>query len=152
VVEGATTATEIRMRSTILASKRARVLRRAMTKPEVWLWGMLRQRVHGAPIFRRQHPLGYYILDFYCPSARLCVEIDGSTHWTESQAAHDRRRDAWLRSQEIEVVRIPATDVLKHLDTVALGIRALAAERAAAAAPSTTLRAVPLPRDAGKDW
>jgi very-short-patch-repair endonuclease len=51
-----------------------------MSLPEVMLWKGLRGRQPGKPVFRRQHPLGPYVLDFFCPSARLCVEIDGGSH------------------------------------------------------------------------
>ncbi|MDB5426094.1 MAG: hypothetical protein JWR43_69, partial [Phenylobacterium sp.] len=67
-----------------------------MTEPEVMLWSRLRRRLPDQPVFRRQHPMGPYILDFYCPAAKLAVEVDGSTHWEDEQIAHDERRDAWL--------------------------------------------------------
>ena len=54
----------------------ARTLRRAMTRPEVLLWQVLRERPNGLR-FRRQHPVGPFVLDFYCPAARLAIEVDG---------------------------------------------------------------------------
>ncbi|WP_271065817.1 DUF559 domain-containing protein [Caulobacter sp. NIBR1757] len=118
------------MRSTILAGKRARSLRREMSKPEVWLWTRLRVRLEGQPPFRRQHPMGHYILDFFCPQAKLVVEIDGQGHWTEEQAAHDARRDAWLRAEGLTVQRIAASEVLADPDAIADGLRLLAHELA----------------------
>ena len=58
----------------------ARRLRRALSAPEARLWSRLRERAPGRPVFRRQHPIGPYVLDFYCAKARLAVEIDGASH------------------------------------------------------------------------
>ena len=118
------------MRSTILASKRARGLRREMSKPEVWLWTRLRVRHEDQPPFRRQHPMGHYILDFFCPQAKLVVEIDGQSHWTAEQAQHDARRDAWLQSEGLTVHRIAASRVLADPDEVADSLRLLACDLA----------------------
>ena len=99
-----------------------------MTEPEVMLWVRLRRRLPDQPVFRRQHPLGPYIIDFYCPAAKLAVEIDGSTHWDDWQIAHDERRDAWLARQGIRVLRIGASSVFEDADEVADGARRLALE------------------------
>jgi very-short-patch-repair endonuclease len=96
---------------------KARRLRREMSLPEVLLWTRLRQQQ--AVKFRRQHPLGNYVLDFYCARARLCVEIDGIAHDMGDRPHRDALRDDWLRAEGIEVVRIPARDVLRSADTVA---------------------------------
>ena len=93
--------------------ERARALRKAMTKSERLLWWALRRNSTGFR-FRRQHPAGPYILDFYCDAVRLCVEIDGESH--ELQADHDRRRDAWMRKQGVQTLRSAASDVLSNLD------------------------------------
>jgi very-short-patch-repair endonuclease len=74
--------------------------------------------------------MGHYILDFFCPQAKLVVEIDGQGHWTEEQAEHDARRDAWLRSQGLEVSRVAASEVLADPDEIAYGLRLLANELA----------------------
>jgi very-short-patch-repair endonuclease len=133
------------MRAPLLTFKRARALRRAMTLPEVVLWQALRgARLDGLG-FRRQHPMGPYVLDFYCPSVRLAVEIEGVAHLPE-QAEHDARRRAWLAARGVRVLRFLAADVLKdeRLEGV---LETIAAEAAVPApAPSTALRAVPLPR------
>jgi very-short-patch-repair endonuclease len=65
------------MRHRTLIATRARSLRETMSTPEVRLWVRLRGRRPDQPTFRRQHPLGSIILDFYCPSGRLAVEVDG---------------------------------------------------------------------------
>ncbi len=69
--------------------------------------------------FRRQHPLGPYILDFYCPATRLAVEIDGFSHAMGDRGARDERRDAWLKTQGVQVLRIPAILVMQAPDEVA---------------------------------
>ena len=125
---------------------RARRLRREMSLPEVLLWQHLRGAQLAGLRFRRQHPVGTYILDFYCADHRLCIEIDGSAHDSPERAAHDARREVWLNSQGIRVIRFAASDILnkRHFEAVIRGI-------AASVAPSTAVPAVPLPRDAGED-
>lgn len=102
--------------------RKARQLRRAMTLPEIALWAQLRTRPDGLK-FRRQHPAGPYILDFYCAEARLCVEVDGSAHDFESCAVQDVERDALLAEHGIETLRINACDVLRDLDAVMTHVR-----------------------------
>src|SRR3954468_19746451 len=85
----------------------ARVLRRRMTLPEVILWKWLRQRPDGLK-FRRQHPTGPCVLDFFCGDARLAVEVDGEAHSRGARPQRDAARDEWLRSCGIETLRIPA--------------------------------------------
>jgi len=85
------------MRAPILTLKRARALRQKMTLPEVVLWEELRRAKLKGLQFRRQHPIGPYILDFYCSNARLAIEIDGASHDHERQAEHDERRSLAAR-------------------------------------------------------
>ena len=107
----------------------ARELRRRMTPPEARLWVCLRgKRLEGLK-FRRQHPIGPYVLDFYCPSAKLAVEVDGQGHEQPDQVAHDRRRTAWPRDRGLRVVRLAAEDVRLHLDDVVDFIRQTAMNR-----------------------
>ena len=94
-----------------------------MTEPEVMLWSRLRRRLPEQPAFRRQHPVGPYILDFYCSAARLAVEIDGASHSEPAQQEHDRRRDAWLATQGIQVYRVQASSVFEDADEVSDGAR-----------------------------
>ena len=101
-----------------------------MTKAEVVLWQALRRQQFRALKFCRQHPVGPYILDFYCDTARLCVEIDGASHEFEARAEQDARRDAWLMRQKITILRIPARAVHDDLEAVLNAI--------AAAAPSAS--------------
>ena len=99
------------MRRTLI-SNRARAMRKAMTEPEVMLWSRLRGRGPDRPTFRRQHPFGSFILDFYCPAARLAIEVDGATHWDEAARAKDEARDRWLVSEGLRVSRIPASEII----------------------------------------
>ncbi|WP_374549780.1 endonuclease domain-containing protein [Sphingobium yanoikuyae] len=97
--------------------EKARNLRRALSPPEVALWQWLRGRPDGLK-FRRQHPAGPYILDFYCPLARLAIEVDGSGHDIAEQVAHDAQRDAWLQAQGYRVLRVRAVDIFRDFDAV----------------------------------
>jgi very-short-patch-repair endonuclease len=100
-------------------TSRARALRKEMSTPEVLLWGLLRGRSPHRPKFRRQHPIGSVIADFFCPAARLAVEIDGATHWDEEKRQRDEARDAWLWRQGVTVLRIPASAVYRDVAAVA---------------------------------
>jgi len=111
-----------------LMTLRARALRKGMSEPEVMLWSRLRGRRQDRPIFRRQQPIGSLIVDFYCPAARLAVEVDGNTHGIEEAMWKDRARDYWLASQGIEVMRVSAASVYRDLRTVAGRIIARAEE------------------------
>src|SRR6202040_3803920 len=96
MVEGA-------IRAPIKTFGRARALCRTMSLPEVVLWQALRGAQVGGLRFRRQHPVGPYILDFYCPSAHLAIEVDGSAHDTASQVQYDERREARLGKHGIKI-------------------------------------------------
>jgi very-short-patch-repair endonuclease len=99
------------MRLPVNTLKRAKRLRRDMTLPEVLLWRELRRRQLGMH-FRKQHPVGPYVLDFYCSKHRLAIEVDGAVHDLAEQAARDQRRDEWLQQQGIRVMRFAAVEVL----------------------------------------
>ena len=92
-----------------------------MTFPEVLLWQVLRKKPGGLK-FRRQHPIGPYVLDFYCEEARLAVEVDGAGHGTEAAVAYDAKRDAWLRRQGVRMLRLPARLVFQDRESVVLAI------------------------------
>lgn len=95
-----------------------RTLRQNMTKAEVMLWVNLRKRALQGARFRRQHPVGPYIADFACAAARLIVEVDGATHSTPEQLAHDARRTKYLEQQGWTVIRVTNTDVYENMDGV----------------------------------
>jgi len=98
-------------------TRNARDLRRKMSLPEVILWHWLRQRPQGLK-FRRQHPTGLYVLDFYCSDARLAIEIDGEAHSMGNRPQSDLARDEWLRAAGIETLRIPAGALLDDANAV----------------------------------
>ena len=97
--------------------ERARRLRREMSPPEVKLWQYLRKRPDGFK-FRHQHPIGPYSLDFYCAAARLAIEVDGVAHDMGDNPVRDERRDAWLKDQGVETLRINAEDVFLEFEAV----------------------------------
>jgi very-short-patch-repair endonuclease len=105
----------------------ARYLRNAATSSEAFLWQLVRNRGRCGKKFRRQHPLGIYTVDFYCAEAKLVVEIDGAPHATPEGKQKDEARDAWMRSQGIEVLRFGGFEVesdtqqvLKRIDDMLL--------------------------------
>jgi very-short-patch-repair endonuclease len=110
------------LRTSIRIAARARTLRKSMSQPEIMLWSRLKGRGADKPIFRRQFAYGTMVLDFYCPAARLAVEIDGSTHWDEEKREKDEARDAWLARRGIAVLRIGAHAVYTDLRRVADGV------------------------------
>lgn len=91
--------------------ERARTLRKSMTLPEVQLWRQLRQRPGGLK-FRRQHPVGPYVVDFCCMAERIVVEIDGFAHDAGNRPACDATRARFLEDNGYTVMRIPAAHVL----------------------------------------
>jgi very-short-patch-repair endonuclease len=101
---------------------RARQLRKRMSLPEVMLWQCLRGRGDGKPVFRRQHPLGPYVLDFFCPSASLCIEVDGGSHGFGDRPDRDDRRDAYLRRLGIHTIRLVASEVISDTQSIADGL------------------------------
>jgi very-short-patch-repair endonuclease len=85
-----------------------------LSLPEGLLWRELRQRPGGIK-FRRQHPSGPYVLDFYCSDARLAIEVDGAGHAFGDRPQRDLERDAWFAAAGIETLRVPAKLVLTDL-------------------------------------
>jgi very-short-patch-repair endonuclease len=108
----------------------ARALRRDATDAERRLWRLLRQRRLLGLRFRRQHPLGPYIVDFVCLERRLVVELDGGQH--VEAAGRDARRDAWLRSQGFRVMRVWNDDALTRPDDVLEAVLLAVSDRDAA--------------------
>ncbi|MBI4556694.1 MAG: DUF559 domain-containing protein [Candidatus Hydrogenedentes bacterium] len=102
--------------------KRARTLRKEMTVPERILWSHLRENQLGVK-FRRQHPVGPYIADFYSRQAALVVEVDGEIHGHREAMAHDLERDRYMRNLGLRVLRFTASEVTARprdvIDTIA---------------------------------
>ena len=107
---------------------KARRLRRDMSVPERLLWRELRGKPDGIK-FRRQHPIGPYVLDFYRPEVKFGIEVDGIAHEMGDRAVQDLRREDFLREQRIDVVRVLAKDVLASPTDVAASILALCRSR-----------------------
>ena len=108
------------------AYKSARRLRKAMSLPEAMLWRLLRT---AQPPIRRQHPLGDYVVDFYCAAAKIVFEVDGFSHDVGNRPQRDERRQHWLEAQGLTVIRIPARDVLHDANVCADSILRLCEER-----------------------
>ncbi|MFC1937333.1 endonuclease domain-containing protein [Chloroflexota bacterium] len=96
----------------------SRQLRESMTGAERHLWGKLRMKQLRGCQFYRQKPIGDYIVDFYCPRAKLVIEIDGSHHLVGETIEYDGIRDEYLRSLGLRVLSFTNTDVLTHVETV----------------------------------
>jgi very-short-patch-repair endonuclease len=100
--------------------ERARDFRQAPTRSEAALWQALRARRLRGLKFRRQHPVGPFILDFYCPAHRLAVEVDGPIH--AQQPTRDRLRQKLIEQHRIRFVRLTSAEVEKDLDAALLKI------------------------------
>lgn len=98
--------------------KLAGELRRNQTLAEKTLWQALRKRNLKGHKFRRQHPIGRYIVDFYCHSAKLVVEVDGSIHDILSVKEYDIGREQEIAALGIHVLRFTNDQVLNNLDSV----------------------------------
>ncbi len=94
--------------------RHARSLRQSSTDSERLLWRHLRDRRLGGFKFRRQAPIGRYIVDFACFEVKVVVELDGSQHAEESQAERDLARDEWLETQGFEILRFWNREVIRN--------------------------------------
>jgi very-short-patch-repair endonuclease len=92
-----------------------------MTVPEVKLWAIFRTHPSGVRL-RRQHPVGPFILDFYCAQAPLAIEIDGAVHDMGDRPERDLARDRWLADRGIAMLRVSAADVMANTDAVVVAI------------------------------
>jgi very-short-patch-repair endonuclease len=84
----------------------ARKLRREDTKAEETLWNSLKASQLNGLKFRRQVPIGIYVVDFLCVSKRVIIELDGAVHDKPEQILHDELRDKWLKAQKYNILRI----------------------------------------------
>ena len=110
-------------------TEHARELRKNLTDAERVLWRILRNRRLLGLKFRRQHVIGPFILDFYCATKGLAIEVDGGGHGEDEQIRYDGRRTAYLQDHGVRVVRFWNHDVLRRTDTVMAEIyRILTAE------------------------
>ncbi len=129
-----------RFSRTVPMTKRARRLRANLTDAEKKLWHALRRDQINGLNFRRQHPVGPYTLDFYCPSIHLGIEIDGGQHAEEAALRKDAQRSSFLASKDIVVIRFWNNDVLGNLEGVLAEIVRVSIEQVAKPkTPSPTL-------------
>jgi very-short-patch-repair endonuclease len=105
-----------RMRASASVQQRAKELRQHMTPAERILWERLRDRRLAGLKFRRQHPIGAYIVDFYCAAARLVIEIDGGIHLGQAEADANRSRE--LEDQGYQVLRFTNVKVETEIENV----------------------------------
>jgi very-short-patch-repair endonuclease len=107
---------------------RAREMRKEPTPAECKLWSLLRRKHFGVR-FRRQQPIGPFVVDFYCSPARLVIELDGGHHTLEDLRARDAERAKWLGQKGYSVLRFRNDDVLTNSDSVIHRILAAMVER-----------------------
>jgi len=96
----------------------SRQLRENMTDAERRLWAKIRMKQLKGYQFYRQKPISDYIVDFFCPRAKLVIEIDGSQHFSGEMTEHDRIRNEYMSSLGLKVLRFTNTDILTHIDGV----------------------------------
>jgi len=96
----------------------SRKLRKNMTEAERRLWAKIRMKQLKGCQFYRQKPIGDYIVDFFCPRAKLVIEVDGSHHLVGETIEYDRIREEYLSSLGLRVLRFTNADVLTHIGEV----------------------------------
>ena len=96
----------------------ARLRRQMADDCERLMWQLLRNRQRCNQKFRREHPLGIYIAEFYCAAAKLVIEIDGASHLTEGARQYDANRDQWMQEQGTRVLRFTCDQVEHETQTV----------------------------------
>ncbi|MEK7108136.1 MAG: endonuclease domain-containing protein [Patescibacteria group bacterium] len=111
------------MRRKVFNSKRTRHHRRRLRNDsspvEAILWSRLKGRAVGGYKFRRQHSVGGFIVDFYCPKARLAIEVDGAQHFESAESiARDRERQHAIEAYGIRFIRFTGKDVWQHINQV----------------------------------
>ena len=119
-----------RTHNQLAQSAQRRELRNNSTAAEVALWKMLKNRQIEGVKFRRQFSIGAYILDFYSPEIRLCIELDGATHFTEGGSDYDCNRTEYLRKEhDIVVLRFENKTLYNYPEEVLAKIRCAIKER-----------------------
>ena len=93
-------------------------LRNNATAPEAILWRALKGKQVDGLKFRRQFGLGPYVLDFYCPEIRLCIELDGEVHKSYEQSQYDEIRTRFMASNNIKVIRFENDAVYRNIEAI----------------------------------
>ena len=97
--------------------QRRQELRNNMTELEKRLWSILSNNQLGVK-FRRQHGIGHYIVDFYCPELKLIIEVDGESHFSEDAQAYDKIRDAYMLGLGLITIRYNNHDVMHNIEAI----------------------------------
>ena len=105
-----------------LVFAKAKELRKNMTEAEKVLWSYLKGGIHGLK-FRRQHPVGLYIADFYCHAVKLIIEMDGKIHDRAEVKVNDVQREADLRKWGYEVIRFTNEELFQNREKVLITIK-----------------------------
>jgi len=93
-------------------------LRNNLTPAEATLWTTLQKKQLKGRKFRRQHSIGKYVVDFYCPAEKLVIELDGADHYTPAGSDYDDERDTYLKSLGLKVLRFENIEVFNFLESV----------------------------------
>jgi very-short-patch-repair endonuclease len=117
------------------AVETARKLRKSVTSAEERAWWLLRNRRLSGLKFRRQHPVGKCVVDFYCSQARLAVELDGSVHAQPGQTKKDVAKDVYLRRMGIRVLRLPNGMVMEDPEAFLRRVREAATDSLSSRSP-----------------
>lgn len=123
----------------------ARLQRQIANSFERQMWELLRARRRCNFKFRRQHPIGPWTADFYCPAARLVIEVDGAGHFTNEGKTRDANRDEWMRQEGIVVLRFTGKQVEFETPQVMAEIERVLNARSTPSSPAL------LPREAGSE-
>ena len=98
--------------------EKRRQLRNSMPETEVILWSRLQRKTIRGYKFRRQYGIVRYVVDFYCPTLKLAIEIDGDSHFTDQAQEYDREREAYIQSLGLKVIRFRNLEVRNNLNQV----------------------------------
>jgi very-short-patch-repair endonuclease len=107
---------------------RRQELRNNATQPEQKLWATLRSKQLGVK-FRRQHGIGHYIVDFYCPECKLVIEVDGDSHYIDDARQKDAQRDAYLQQLGLQVLRFTNEEINQNMAGVYEAIKRVIDDR-----------------------
>ena len=129
-----------RWRTSATIQERARQLRQEQTPAEAKLWQALRDRRFKDYKFRRQHPIGRFIIDFFCPELSFVIEVDGAVHRNQDQVCRDEERTAMLQNMVYRVYRLTNEQVETNLSAALDGLYQMLSEVA-----STSAKTSPLP-------
>jgi len=102
--------------------KRRKELRQNQTEAEKLLWSQLRNKRFSGVKFFRQYSIGTYVLDFYSPTRRLVIELDGGQHSEQEQKEYDENRSEYLKAHDVEVIRFWNNEVMQDMEGVLVRI------------------------------